>query len=824
MRKKIALFLFAALMVFSAMGQVTADNSVPKDVMTSTESVVRIVAEYSDGYVSGSGFVVKSDSENTLVVTNYHVVEGEPYNITIWVGEDTFVTARVKAYSEQKDLCVLEFIYPQTLKALTLDKDGAAHGEAVYAVGFPAAADHLSDTVAHTSSSATITDGIVSAIRDVTIIENEEPVVLLQINAAINSGNSGGPLFDSKGNVVGINTYGVNDAQGIFGAIAVNELKTFLADNGIILPTGSNEKGGNAWVLILCVAGVLIVSGVVAAVIVNKKRRHSSGKKTARSMTLREYMSAYPEGLGENDAVALLMPVALKLRDMHNNGQAHLQVSADSVMVVNGKAKLLDSKQEESARYVSGFAAPEIYRGANAGNVSDIYSFCSLLSFAATGSIPENALERSASTEDEPVDTTDDSFNAFIVKGTSLDAKDRYSQIQELIWKLSAYNIPSNKEPVAKNPVISPAAEKPKKPAKVVRRRINKKAIIAVLSCFIIAVGLFAGVYFNGYAKAKRAAEECEFQLARDSIVALPLLNLHDANLLRYIEAGELMDNNRFTEAEAAFAALKGYLQAEEMVLESQYRHAAQLADSNAYASAIAIYTSLSEINYKDSASLILDTEFRWGCNLIEAEEYFEAYEKLDGMRGYPDADEALETLTDLIYNLGVEAYSRGFSLSDNLSNAEALKYFTFIHPYKNSDGYLTLLKFHGFGTMSSMAFQQVKSLEEIFYLEDASKLLLENEDRAKYFLRGTWKTSDGRYKFEVTSSGSISYTLPHFTFGNCNVIYYGDVWSCVDDHRPILYFYTKYAKLQFSIDLLTPDSMRVHCEKDGSTHILYRQ
>ena len=201
---------------------VSAASSVPKPVIDSTKSVVRVLAEYPDGYATGSGFIIKSNSSETLIVTNYHVVEDKPYSISVWISDDETISASILAYTDQKDMCILKLAYPVSLKPLAFAQNGAKQGEAVYAVGFPGAADYLSDKEAHTSADATITDGIVSAVREATVSSYGTPTKILQINAAINSGNSGGPLFNTNGEVVGINTYGINDSQGIFGAIDVS--------------------------------------------------------------------------------------------------------------------------------------------------------------------------------------------------------------------------------------------------------------------------------------------------------------------------------------------------------------------------------------------------------------------------------------------------------------------------------------------------------------------------------------------------------------------------------------------------------------------------
>lgn len=257
--------LLCVLLFFILSVKAMAATSVPDPVLKAKASVVRVLAEYSDGVATGSGFVMKSDREETLIVTNYHVVEGNPHSISVWVGEDATVSARIAAYSEQKDLCILSLSYPVDMEAVKLSDSGAEQGEAVYAVGFPGAADLLSDKEAHTGADATITDGIVSAVREATLTAYGTPAKILQISAAINAGNSGGPLFNAKGEVVGVNTYGILDSQGIFGAIDICEVFQLLQDHQITL----SQKGGySLWILLAAV----IALGAAAVILLRKKQ------------------------------------------------------------------------------------------------------------------------------------------------------------------------------------------------------------------------------------------------------------------------------------------------------------------------------------------------------------------------------------------------------------------------------------------------------------------------------------------------------------------------------------------------------------------------
>ncbi len=160
-------------------------------------SVVQVITP--DGI--GSGFVIDSDG---LVITNAHVVQGLSTVEVGFTGGRTY-RGNVLGVDEVADIALLDLSVSRSLKVVTLgDSDEIMVGEDVVAMGFP-----MGDML---GGSPTITRGIVSAKRSVS------DVTLLQTDAAINPGSSGGPLFGRNGQVVGVNT-----------------AKLFLSDDGMPL-------------------------------------------------------------------------------------------------------------------------------------------------------------------------------------------------------------------------------------------------------------------------------------------------------------------------------------------------------------------------------------------------------------------------------------------------------------------------------------------------------------------------------------------------------------------------------------------------------------
>ena len=274
----LVLLLAVALVLFGDLG----GTGVPKQVMGSRDSVVRIVSDYGDEYGLGSGFVVSRNSDYSLIITNAHVIEGYPKVITVFHNLEE-VSAKVFARDNNKDLCILQTEKPVSAKPISIAARDAKQGAVIYAAGFPAAADTFSDTFDSNIDSITLTNGIVSAVRSATISYNGSPVTLLQINAAINPGNSGGPLLDKRGRVVGVNTYSAYDSQGIFAAIASSEVLSFLRENNVKF-----NQAGDVLLHFLCAFAVALIAFVIAMLVRQSKNKKTKPEFSDEEIILRE--------------------------------------------------------------------------------------------------------------------------------------------------------------------------------------------------------------------------------------------------------------------------------------------------------------------------------------------------------------------------------------------------------------------------------------------------------------------------------------------------------------------------------------------------------
>ncbi|MBR2027974.1 MAG: trypsin-like peptidase domain-containing protein [Oscillospiraceae bacterium] len=671
MKKFLSLVL---TVLFTAVFTVTAyaAEAVPKKVLKQTDSVVRIISEYKSEIGSGTGFVIKNDSEGTFIVTNNHVVEGNPESIVIFFDEE-IIYAEVVARSSQKDMAVLKLEYRISAEPLKPASKSAQRGDAVYAAGFPGASDNLSDAMNYRSEDVTITDGIVSAVREFTMSSYGTSSKMLQINAAINSGNSGGPLFNEKGEVIGINTLGVGESQGVFAAIDISELKTFLDNSGIKL------RNFNFDML---------------------------------------YASA---------AVLLAAVFVLKLK-----------------------------KDREKAKQL----VPEHKRKPE-----------------------EDIIEISVKTDNRKV---------------------------------------TLKFPELKLPELN----------------TKKIVITAIAFIFVAAAGLHIGTI--AYAKSENFVDA-------KNVIVLPTVKYIDTQLYQYMVAAKQMTDGEFDAAKENFEAMSGYLYADNMVYETEYRKAARRVDNDDFASAVTIYRNLSREGYKDSAQKLMETKYRQGMYMYEKGNYDSALKVLGELLGeYEQAAYAfaeiqalyIAELTDennflkayevamlapeYVGEEGISLIKEGVYLSGQIwyfekSYDNARGCFEVISDYKDSEKYLKIIDILDFFNFTPYE-ERVAYLIEIFDFENVPEIILSEQSLAEEFLKGRWETTDRQYHMYIAEDGYMTNGMPMLK-GYENCYYYIENGEYrVYHNNPEDY------KVSMVITALTTDSIKIYCAADNNTYTLYRK
>ena len=183
-------------------------------------SVVSITASAQSGKSSGTGIVLSADG---YLITNHHVIENAQV-IAVQTSDDRQFQASIIGSDEASDLAVLKVESDDLQPAEFGDSGKLAVGDRVVAIGDPLGAQLR----------GTMTSGIVSAInRDLEV--NDRTMTLIQTDAALNNGNSGGPLINCYGQVIGINTmklrsYYSTTAEGLGFAIPMAVAKPILEE------------------------------------------------------------------------------------------------------------------------------------------------------------------------------------------------------------------------------------------------------------------------------------------------------------------------------------------------------------------------------------------------------------------------------------------------------------------------------------------------------------------------------------------------------------------------------------------------------------------
>lgn len=176
--------------------------------------------------LNGSGFII---DENGLIGTNYHVVE-QIDSLIVKTSDGTFYNGELIFSDESNDFAIIKIINNEEMKFPKVNlgnSDELKAGQEIFAIGNPLGFEY------------TISSGIIAAIRENEKVSFQDPVTfnpkektfekVIQITAAISPGNSGGALFNKRGEVIGITTYTYVGYGNLNFAVAINGFKKFLA-------------------------------------------------------------------------------------------------------------------------------------------------------------------------------------------------------------------------------------------------------------------------------------------------------------------------------------------------------------------------------------------------------------------------------------------------------------------------------------------------------------------------------------------------------------------------------------------------------------------
>jgi len=280
-------------------------DGIPEVVLQADRSVIRVVVPYGDVFGDGheyfgfgSAFVISHAGGSTYLVTNQHVVSMTIDDTTTYFDQVYILPEHAQGAilnatvihlpNSSVDLAFLRVDTGLASRPVLklMDSNAVNRGDACYAAGFPDAADRLRDDgeqLPSTPADVTFSGGNISQVGSEFLGQKT-----LQITAYINHGNSGGPLLNSNGHVIGVNTYG-ND--GVNKSIYINYIMEAADRLDISYTVGGEETAAKSGLLII--VGVVALAAVAAVIIVlNAKGK----KKTGAAKRAESIAAATPAG------------------------------------------------------------------------------------------------------------------------------------------------------------------------------------------------------------------------------------------------------------------------------------------------------------------------------------------------------------------------------------------------------------------------------------------------------------------------------------------------------------------------------------------------
>lgn len=296
----VMVLIFSFFLCGAGSSSSTSDNAVTK---AKNSTVIVIIGASVDGswvpLTRGTGFFVgESDTAPQYLLTNHHVVDyfiqlgsGETMQleqgtlkagIRVYYSAEDYSEAYLIDYDSIKDLALIKLAKPaEDYKALQLCVPTEEMvGETVYAVGYPSISDNsVIDSVSQwTKEDVTVSKGIISRLSTT----SGTGVRTVQTDAVFSGGNSGGPLVDENGSVIGLNTFYVSGSNTIlYYAVNIDEAIPMLKTYSV--PYEVYSSGPSALVIILIVVLALAAAGAVLFFLKKKGKKAAAGAAVGKT-------------------------------------------------------------------------------------------------------------------------------------------------------------------------------------------------------------------------------------------------------------------------------------------------------------------------------------------------------------------------------------------------------------------------------------------------------------------------------------------------------------------------------------------------------------
>lgn len=263
----------------------------------------------------GSGVIVDS---NGYILTNSHVVaDGKAKSVTVLLDNGESKDATVLWNDSLLDLAIVK-IDAKNLPVATLgDSDKLEVGELAVAIGNPLGLDFQ----------RTVTSGIISGLHRSVTVNNNVIEDLIQTDASINQGNSGGPLLNSKGEVIGINTAKITSAEGLGFAIPINQAKPIIEQ---VIKNGTFQS---------------VVLGITGASVLDYQRTFRVKLPVEKGVILlqvHENTPAYEAGLQIGDIITKIDDTTIENMDQLKKALYKYKVGDKAKLTINRTGKVIE--------------------------------------------------------------------------------------------------------------------------------------------------------------------------------------------------------------------------------------------------------------------------------------------------------------------------------------------------------------------------------------------------------------------------------------------------------------------------------------------------
>ncbi len=397
-------------------------------------------------------------------------------------------------------------------------------------------------------------------------------------------------------------------------------------------------------IIAVVVLVLLAAAGAVLLVVFARKKKSppvaaaTAEPNAAAELALEDWLARQGGKLPLDAALALLAPVLTQVAAAHAAGAAHLSISPDVIVVgTDGRARLMAPTLEQPAAY----AAPEQLSGEPAGPWSDVYALCAVLYRAVSGSAPYSAQQRREGLQN----STFDAFGANEARAVALyNAMGMSPAIrpQTAGALLAALKLDAGVAPAATGVPVLPSART------VPAKRKSRVGLWVVLGCagmLLLAGGVVGGgyIYFaQSYQAAGPLMANSQTTEALARLKAVPDWFRDTKTLRAYIAADEKLQQGDFGAAREGFTALGDFRDAQDRLIDVDYRQGSALLQSGTLDEAEKLFKELAQQGYKDSADLLKEVCYEQGKKALDAGDLDGASAKLTALSGYKDADTLL--------------------------------------------------------------------------------------------------------------------------------------------------------------------------------------